>query len=352
MSTFKRHSESILIIDDRLENLQTLSYILDEQGYQVRQAITAELALSTIRKTPPDIILLDILLPNMNGYELCDQLKADEHTREIPVLFISVLGGTEDKLKAFDVGGVDYLTKPFQEREVLARVKALLKLRNTQKQLEQEIIERKEAEEQVKASLKEKEVLLQEIHHRVKNNMQVVASLLNLQKNRIDDEKSKAAFEESKDRINSMGLVHELLYQSESLHDFDLGNYVKKLADNLLGVGGVNLKLAIENISVGIDQAVPCGLVINELISNSLKHAFPEGESGMLQIKGRLLGDEIELEIADNGHGMPKDFDIGNTRTLGHMLVKGLVENQLHGTWDMSSSKAGTKHTMRFKRVD
>ena len=127
-----------------------------------------------------------------------------------------------------------------------------------------DITERKKAEEQIKASLKEKEILLQEIHHRVKNNMQVVASLLNLQKNRIDDEKSKIAFEESRDRINSMGLVHELLYQSESLSNIDLTEYIKKLTDNLFGVGGANLKLDIETISIGINQAIPCGLVIND----------------------------------------------------------------------------------------
>ncbi len=205
-----------------------------------------------------------------------------------------------------------------------------------------------EAEEQIKASLKEKEILLQEIHHRVKNNMQVVASLLNLQKNRIDDEESKAAFEESRDRIISMGLVHELLYQSESLSNINLGEYVKKLAENLLGIGGGNLKLDIETISIGIDQAVPCGLVINELISNSLKHAFPDEGFGTIQIMGRLLREEIELEITDDGHGIPEDLE--NTNTLGLMLVKGLVESQLHGTWDISSSNAGTKHTIRFKK--
>ncbi len=211
-----------------------------------------------------------------------------------------------------------------------------------------DITERKKAEEQIQASLKEKETLLQEIHHRVKNNMQVVASLLNLQKNRIDDEKSKTAFEESRDRINSMGLVHELLYQSESLCDIDLGEYVKKLTDNLFGVGGTNLKLDIETISIGIDQAVPCGLVINELISNSLKHAYSEGESGTIEINVHLLGEEIELEITDDGHGISEDLE--NMNTLGLMLVKGLVESQLHGTWDISSSNAGTKHTIRFKK--
>ncbi len=110
-----------------------------------------------------------------------------------------------------------------------------------------------------------------------------------------------------------MGLVHELLYQSESLSNVDLGEYIRKLAENLLGRGRVDLKVDAEAISIGIDQAVPCGLVLNELISNSLKHAFPEWESGTIEINGRLLDGEIELEITDDGNGMAEHFDIRKT---------------------------------------
>ena len=155
---------TILIVDDHQENLLLLTSLLKKQGYQVRQAITAALALKTIRKYPPDLILLDIMLPDMDGYAVCEQVKADERTHEIPVLFLSALTDTEDKLKAFDAGGVDYLTKPFQEREVLARVKTHVALRNSRKHLEREIVERTRVEDALRESEKTYRDLVENIH--------------------------------------------------------------------------------------------------------------------------------------------------------------------------------------------
>ncbi len=146
----------------------------------------------------------------------------------------------------------------------------------------------KQTEKSLQDSLKEKEFLLQEIYHRVKNNMQVIASLLNLQKSRIEDANAKAALEESQKRVQSMALVHELLYQSESLSNIDLGEYIASLAGGLLDTGNVKFILDAKGISVGIDQAIPCGLVINELVSNSIKHAFSNDQPGEITIKALL----------------------------------------------------------------
>jgi diguanylate cyclase (GGDEF)-like protein len=144
---------NILVVDDTPENLTILTRILTEQGYFVRPAINAQIALTTVHKTLPDLILLDIMMPGMDGYELCERLKADDRTREIPVVFISALNDTVNKVRAFQSGGVDYVTKPFQAEEVLARVKTHLTLRNMQRalqahnqQLQQEITEREQAE--------------------------------------------------------------------------------------------------------------------------------------------------------------------------------------------------------------
>jgi len=154
MAQFNENENEILVVDDVPENLTTLTRMLAKQGYIVRPAINGEVALKAVQSVPPDLILLDIMMPGMDGYEVCRQLKADEQTRDIPVIFLSILGDTEDKVKAFEVGGVDYITKPFEVEEVLARVKTHLTLRNIQKQLQeqnvqlrQEIIERKRAEE-------------------------------------------------------------------------------------------------------------------------------------------------------------------------------------------------------------
>ena len=124
--------DDILIVDDTLPNLKLLSQMLTERGFQVRAALNGTRALAAIQASPPDLILLDVVMPEMDGYELCQRLKADEYTRDIPVLFISSLSETEDKVKGFAVGGLDYITKPFQLEEVLARIETHLKLRHLQ----------------------------------------------------------------------------------------------------------------------------------------------------------------------------------------------------------------------------
>jgi CheY-like chemotaxis protein len=144
------HQSDILIVDDTPENLRVLQQILAEHGYRVRPAINGKMALNAIQKMPPDLILLDIVMPGMDGYEVCQQLKAYERTCDIPVIFISALHGTVDKLKAFQIGGVDYITKPFQIEEVLARVNTHITIRSQQKLIEAHNAELQEALAKVK----------------------------------------------------------------------------------------------------------------------------------------------------------------------------------------------------------
>lgn len=149
---------NILIVDDTPDNLRLLSTMLSEQGYKVRSAISGQMALMGIKASPPDLILLDINMPQMNGYEVCSSLKAREATQQIPVIFISALGEVLDKVKAFSVGGVDYITKPFQIEEVLARIETHLTIRNLQKQLTQHNVRlRQEVSDRLLAEQAERE---------------------------------------------------------------------------------------------------------------------------------------------------------------------------------------------------
>jgi len=216
-----------------------------------------------------------------------------------------------------------------------------------------DITERKQAEEKIKHSLREKEVLLREIHHRVKNNLQVVSSLLNLQSEHTKDEKYTELLKESQNRIRSMALIHEKLYQSESLADIDFKEYIESLVHGLVRTykttDKVALKIDVKDISLGIDAAIPCGLIISELVSNSLKHAFP-GRKGNITITLYSSDGKVELVVADNGIGIPDTVNIKKTETLGLDLVTTLVEGQLKGSIALDKTD-GTAFYITFEEV-
>ncbi len=221
-----------------------------------------------------------------------------------------------------------------------------------------DITDRKRAAEQIKASLREKEVLLKEIHHRVKNNLQVVYSLLNLQAARIQDAPARRAFRESQDRIRSMALVHERLYQSQNLAKIDFGDYVQRLVTHLrhsyhTSPCDVAVNLHIHEIVLGIDAAIPCGLLINELVSNSLKHAFPperntpSDSACHICVSLDRVDKQFVLTVADNGIGFPPDLDLHTTESLGLELVVAWVE-QLGGAIQVTRSP-GTTFRITFE---
>jgi two-component sensor histidine kinase len=205
-----------------------------------------------------------------------------------------------------------------------------------------DITTRKRAEDQIKASLKEKDVLLREVYHRIKNNMSVISSLLNLQSQYIKDEHYKEMFKESVDRLRLMSLIHDNLYRSEDLSKINFSYYIKDMVDNMYksyGLSPDKIKLTkdIERITtLGVEEAIPCALIINELVSNSLKHAFPEGRAGEIKVSLSTNDeDEIEITIADNGVGIPMDMDFRNTDSLGLKVVNDLV-GQLQGNIELN----------------
>lgn len=204
------------------------------------------------------------------------------------------------------------------------------------------ITERKLIEEQIKASLQEKQVLLQEIHHRVKNNLQIISSLLSLQSVYVQAPDVLQTFLESQHRIRSIALIHEKLYQSENLAQIDFADYIRDLIAYLWQAhrateGGIRLNIQTENILIKIDSAVPCGLILNELVSNALKHAFPQGRTGQIDIELKQENQHLCMVVTDNGIGLPANFDLDRATTLGLQLVRTLV-NQLNGTLEQNSN--------------
>ncbi len=209
------------------------------------------------------------------------------------------------------------------------------------------ITERQRARDEIARSLREKEILLKEIHHRVKNNMQVISSLLRLRASQLSDKRDAEVLRDSQNQIRSMALVHEKLYQSGDLANIDFHGYVKQLAGDLFrsyGVdpGRIGLKLDMEDIDIGIDAAIPCGLIISELVSNSIKYAFPGQMQGQITISLCLdKQGQVELVIRDNGVGLPEGMEPSNVKSLGLRLVSILVK-QLNGKLELDRSQGTT----------
>ena len=222
-----------------------------------------------------------------------------------------------------------------------------------------DITKRKKAQEQIKKDLKVKEVMLREIHHRVKNNLQVIISLLNLQSQRINDDKVREIFDISKARIRSMALVHEKLYGSENLDSINFDEYIRSLTRHMLGIVGeiayyVKVDIDVKDVVLDINKAIPCGLIINELVSNAFKHAFPdymdkpEGRKGNINIS--MYKDKqgkYNLIVQDNGIGLPKDFNIKNIKSLGMILITSLTE-QINGNIEVIRDKGTTFFKIAF----
>lgn len=213
----------------------------------------------------------------------------------------------------------------------------------------------KASERNLLAANREKEMLLREIHHRVKNNLQVVSSLLKLQMGHVRDEQAVQVIRECQNRIKSIAIVHEKLYQSQNLAAIDIGEYIRSLAGHLFRMyladpDSIALEVAVDQVALGIDRAIPCSLIINELVSNSLKYAFPQNRRGTIRVHLRATDDTYLLRVSDDGVGLPPQLDFRNTASLGLQLVLTFVD-QLGGVIELDHH-AGTAFTITFSRRD
>ncbi len=507
----------VLVADDDRHNARMLECILKEYGFEATIAANGVEALKLAREDPPDLIVSDILMPTMDGFALCKQVKSDKSLRHIPfVYYTAAYTGEKDRQFALSIGAEKFIVKPQNPATLVAELKKVLethrprgegspdtaggemeffrqynevlfhKLENEMVELEQanqalekevqerkraegelqktnsrfseaqriarigswewnmetgeqlwsdetyrilgyspgeiipcfrefsglvhpedkpafdraldtvyegqnaigaecrlyrkdygvihvllqgeavfdgsgkpvsmigtvlDITERKKTEEKIRAALAEKEILLKEIHHRVKNNLQLVASMLQLQAGYIEDGKARLLCEESQKRVEVMSLIHDQLYRSKDLARIDFKEYVDELCANLMALvpqasDRIRLQVDIEGVLLNVTRAIPCGLIINELVSNALRHAFPEDRTGSIDIRMRSgTGEEITLVVRDNGVGFPADIDYRNTHSLGMRLVVALA-GQLDGVLDLDRTE-GTSFTLR-----
>jgi two-component sensor histidine kinase/CheY-like chemotaxis protein len=343
----------ILVIEDNPADVEMIRELLEGHsgaGFEVVNYERLGLAIEHLSHETPDIILSDLGLPDSQGMETLRTLKG--HASEVPIV---VLTGTDDEsvgIEALKNGAQEYLVKSHMTEYSLAR--------SLRYAIERKIIEteRRKMELQITRQLKEKEMLIKEIHHRVKNNLQIISALFLLQSEAVKDEATKAVFNECQNRIRSISLVHEQLYRSNDLNQIEYGDYLQKMFLFLFESYGtdpewISMEIDVQDVMITIEKAVPCSLIVNELLSNSLKYAFPKeqfprGKHPEMRIRffQDTDPDAYVLEYRDNGVGLPPGMDPRQTGTLGMQLIYGLTE-QLAGTVSLESNE-GIHYTIIF----
>jgi two-component system, sensor histidine kinase PdtaS len=264
--------------------------------------------------------------------------KEKEKPLFLPYLLVAsssdLLKVQSDVWESFD----EVITVPITKMALQSRVHVLLQTRRLSVQVNQ--------------LLQDKEMLMKEIHHRVKNNLMIISSLLSLQSRYIKDEATREIFKESETRAKSMALIHERLYRSGDLKSIDFPDYIRSLTRDIFNTyvtsrGRVQLQMDVQDVRVDVNSAVPLGLIINELVTNSLKYAFPDDREGIIRIRFHEDGDEYVLEIGDDGIGIPDDFDIEKSNSLGMLLVNSLT-SQIRGELELKRDH-GTTFIIKFR---
>jgi two-component sensor histidine kinase len=338
---FVEDNETIRFLYNRLLSKRVKDFYIGEDGQK---------GLELFQKHKPDLIITDISMPIMDGLEMIRLIK--EITPEVKVIVMSAYSIKEYFLEAINLGVNGYLIKPVDAKKLFSLIDDLASQILLKKELENREQQRRVAEENLRRSLAEKDILLKEVHHRVKNNMQIISSILKMQERQVEDPVLKEVLEESQNRIRSMALVHEDLYRNENLENIKFINYAKSLAGNLMRTfsdhqGKISIVYDIEDVLLPLDTGIPCGLIINELISNSFKYAFKDREKGTIKL-GLQTSDEgkYQLEVSDDGVGFDKAFEVEKAKTLGLKIVNKLVQ-QIDGTLEYDFSQ-GTKFIIRF----
>jgi two-component sensor histidine kinase len=335
-------SLAVLMIEDSERDALLLLHHLEISEYRIvsERIETAEELTNSLRRTTWDVVLSDFSLPGFDAAEALSILMTSG--LDTPFIIVSGAIGEETAVALMKAGAHDYIMKsnlarllPAIEREI---AEALVRK------------ERIVAEEKIRLSLREKEIMLKEIHHRVKNNLQIICSLLHLQQEKIPGAEMQQLFLETQQRVRSMALVHDKLYNSPSLARIDFGDYVRSMSNELLRSyvkPGIVISTDIINISFGVDTAIPCGLIVNELLSNALKHGFPDSRAGNIQVSVKYeKPEDYVLTVSDDGIGFPPEFNVQNTDTLGTQIVCSLV-SQLNGTCQMEN-RGGAMTIIQF----
>jgi two-component system, sensor histidine kinase and response regulator len=419
----------ILIVEDSPTQAKKLRYLTERKGYRSLVAANGRQALELLEQHDINVVLSDIVMPEMDGYTLCRAIKSNPKLQHIPVILLTTLADPADIVQGLDCGADNIIRKPYDDEYLLTRVQQVLlnqqlrrgknigvgieislggqryfinserqqildllistyeqavrvneelkvrerqiielnetleqrvaertaELHATNLQMQTEIESRRRAEQYMQGALKEKEILLGEIHHRVKNNLQVITSLLDLQSTSIEDPLVLNMMRDSQNRIRSMAHIHQTLCESEDLAHVNFVDVLDALVPDVAASYGVDASriafdIVAEQVLMPINVAIPCGLVVTELITNALKHAFPGQRRGKIRIDLSSIDEDVTLIVSDDGVGIPADLQPEQLQSLGLQLVT-LLSEQLGGSLHITHAQP-TSFTLRFQLHD
>ncbi len=372
----------VLIIEDNFRDVRLIQEMLKEISsfsFEFEHVERLDEGINCIKNDKFDVLLLDLNLPDSSGIETF--IKIYNSAPQVPIVILSGASDEETAVDAVHEGAQDYLMKGEVDGKLLARSifyaierkqieeelvkhrdhleelveKRTLGLKEANKQLRIEINERKQAEDEIRASLEEKKILLDEIQSRIQNSLQTIISIIDSEYFQNGCKNPNEFNQEIQNRAKTVELINEMLYQSEDFAMIDFAEYIRDLTDYLFDFYSVNpdlinLETDIEGIPLDIDVAIPCGLIVNELVTNSLKHAF-KSDQGYEIVKGKIQikfhsNDKTMLTVADNGVSFPESFELGYVETSGLRLVNKLVK-QLNGKIELNIN-GGTEFKIIF----
>jgi two-component sensor histidine kinase len=328
-------SVRVVMVDDSPADRRLCRILLEEEYGSKLDFLEAQDARRGLAlcDPPPDCLLLDYKLPDMTGVEFL-RLLATRHStdsKEFAVVMLTGLGNEQVAVESMRAGAQDYLVKDKITSESLR-----LAIGNATGRIG--LLGALEAErDRLAQSLEEKDALLEEVHHRVKNNLQLIASLLRLQAQAFGDPRLSEALRKSQDRVESMALIHEQLYQARNLREVDLAAHARLLVNHLMHAHGldparVRCRVRVEELRLGVGRAIPAALILNELISNALKHAFAAGQCGNLEVTGGRCEGDVVIEVRDDGPGLAPGVELDPPHTLGLHIVA-ILMRQLRGAF-------------------
>ncbi|MCK5201252.1 MAG: response regulator [Spirochaetales bacterium] len=336
----------ILIVDDEPNNQRSYERILEPLNLDIEKALSGHKALEVAYMHDFFLILMDVQMPDMDGFETASLILEHPKTRHIPVIFITAMAKDDTfEFEGYKRGAVDYMTKPINDDILRSKIKIFLELYRQKKQLQ-------ESEKKIHNLLNEKEMLLKEVHHRIKNNMFAIMTLLSMQSDSLDNPEAVIALQDASARVESMMVLYNKLYRTENYKEVSIKDYLSKLIEEILQLfpdrQNIRVEIQIDDFLIGSKQMFPLGLIINELLTNAMKYAFAGRDNGLIEVDIIKKENYVTFTFKDNGIGMPGSLNYSDeNKGFGLTLIE-LLTGQIDAAYKVETDN-GTKFTFGFE---